>query len=79
MTTAGRIAREKIANARRLAKMQHDETFAALEGFGFSFTKKLRPASRQSTISDGTAFDEDEYAESDAIQSRFKYMLVGGR
>jgi hypothetical protein len=59
--------------------MQHDDTFAALEGFGFSFTKKTRPASRQSTISDGTQFDEDAHAESDTIPHKFKYMLVGGR
>jgi hypothetical protein len=66
-------------NARRLAKMQHDETFAALEGFGFSFTKKLRPPSRQSSISDGTQFDEDAYAEADAVQTKFKNLLIGGR
>ncbi len=74
-----RIAREKIANARRLAKMQHDESFAALQGFGFSFTKKTRPVSRQSTTSSAPEFDEDAYAESDSIETKFKYMLIGGR
>ncbi len=74
-----RIAREKLATARRLAKMQYDESFAALEGFGFSFSKKTRPVSRQSTISDGTEFNEDDYGESDALPTKFKYMLIGGR
>ncbi len=74
-----RIAREKIATARRMAKMQHDESFAALEGFGFSFTKKSRPVSRQSASTDGVEFDEDAYSEGDAVQSKFKYMLIGGR
>jgi hypothetical protein len=62
-----------------MAKMQHDESFAALEGFGFSFTKKSRPVSRQSASTDGVDFDEDAYAEGDAVQSKFKYMLIGGR
>ncbi len=74
-----RIAREKIANTRRLAKMQHDESFAALEGFGFSFTKKTRPDSRQSLVSEVIEFDEEAHAERDAVQTKFKYMLVGGR
>ncbi len=74
-----RIAREKIANTRRLAKMQHDESFAALEGFGFSFTKKTRPDSRQSLASEVIEFDEEAHAEKDAVQAKFKYMLVGGR
>jgi hypothetical protein len=73
------MAREKLANARRLAKMQHDETFAALEGFGFSFTKKTRPASRQSATTDGSGFNEDSYGDDDGIQVKFKYMLLGGR
>jgi hypothetical protein len=73
------IAREKLANARRLAKMQRDESFAALEGFGFSFTKKTRPASRETTTSDGPEFNEDFFQESDGVQPKFKYMLLGGR
>ena len=59
--------------------MQHDESFAALEGFGFSFTKKTRPVSRQSTTASAQEFNEDAYAESDTIQAKFKYMLLGGR
>jgi hypothetical protein len=59
--------------------MQHDESFAALEGFGFSFTKKTRPSSRQSTITEVSAFDEDAYGESDVVPTKFKYMLIGGR
>ena len=74
-----RIAREKLATARRLAKMQHDGSFAALEGFGVSFSKKTRPASRQSATSDGSAFNEDDYGESDVVQTKFKYLLLGGR
>jgi hypothetical protein len=59
--------------------MQHDESFAALQGFGFSFTKKTRPVSRQSTTSSAQEFDEDTYTESDTVQTKFKYMLLGGR
>jgi hypothetical protein len=74
-----RIAKERLANARRLAKMQRDESFAALEGFGFSFTKKTRPSSRQSTVSDDPTFNEEAYQENDSIQPKFGYMLLGGR